>query len=312
MNQVIIETENLTKKYGEFTAVDGLNLKIGEGEVFGFLGPNGAGKTTTILMLLGLTQPTSGQAKVCGFNPTREPVKVKTTVGYLPEKVAFYEDLTATENLDYTASLNGIRKAPAAEKIADLLKLVGLSDRANEKVGQFSHGMKQRLGIADVMIKDPKVIFFDEPTSGIDPQGVDEMLKLIDDMAKRNITTVISTHQLHQIQAICTRVGIMAKGKMVADGPISMLGKDTIGEGMFQVEVQASPVNNALIEALKKIEGVSKVDIGEDSIMVSCKSDLRQQISKAVYECGSTIIGLKMEEYNLHDIYLKYFKENQK
>jgi ABC-2 type transport system ATP-binding protein len=312
MNQVIIETENLTKKYGDFTAVDGLNLKIEEGEVFGFLGPNGAGKTTTILMLMGLTQPTSGQAKICGLNPTREPVKVKTIVGYLPEKVAFYEDLTAIENLDYTAALNGIKKASAAEKIENLLQVVGLSNRKNEKVGQFSHGMKQRLGIADVMIKDPKVIFFDEPTSGIDPQGVDEMLKLIDDMSKRKITTVISTHQLHQIQAICTRVGIMAKGKIVAEGPISILGKDKIGEGMYQVEVQASPVNDSLINALKNIEGVSKVDVSNEAILVSCKSDLRQQISKAVSQCGATIIGLKMEEYNLHDIYLKYFEENQK
>jgi ABC-2 type transport system ATP-binding protein len=311
MSQVIIETENLTKKYGTFTAVDGLNLKIGEGEIFGFLGPNGAGKTTTILMLLGLTQPSSGQVKVCGFNPTREPVKVKTVVGYLPEKVSFYEDLTAFENLDYTASLNGIKKAQANEKIANVLQLVGLTDRTHEKVSKFSHGMKQRLGIADVMIKDPKVIFFDEPTSGIDPQGVDEILKLIAEMGKRNITAVISTHQLHQIQAICSRVGIMAKGKMVAEGPISMLGKDTIGEGAYQVEVQASPVSPALISALEKIDGVAKVDIVEDTIMVSCKSDLRQQISKTVYECGSTIIGLKMEEYNLHDIYLKYFKEHK-
>ena len=312
MSQVIIETENLTKKYGNFIAVDGLNLKIGEGEIFGFLGPNGAGKTTTILMLLGLTQPTAGQAKVCGFNPTREPVKVKTTVGYLPEKVSFYEDLTAFENLDYTASLNGIKKAQANEKITNLLQLVGLTARTNEKVGKFSHGMKQRLGIADVLIKDPKVIFLDEPTSGIDPQGVDEILNLISAMRKLNITAVISTHQLHQIQAICTRVGIMAKGKMVAEGPISMLGKDTIGEGAFQVEVQASPVNPALISALEKIDGVSKVETAEDIILVSCKSDLRQQISKTVYECGSTIIGLKMEEYNLHDIYLKYFKEQKK
>ncbi len=122
----------------------------------------------------------------------------------------------------------------------------------------------------------------------------------------------MSSHQLNQVERICSRVGIMAKGKIVAEGPISMLGKDTIGEGMYQVEVQASPVNDALIEALKKIDGVSKVDVGGEAIIVSCKSDLRQQISKTVYQCGSTIIGLKMEEYDLHDIYLKYFKENQK
>jgi len=307
MSQTIIETENLTKKYGRLTAVDGLNLRIGEGEVFGFLGPNGAGKTTTILMLLGLTQPTSGKVNVCGFNPIREPVKVKNMVGYLPEKVAFYEGLTASENLEYTATLNGIPRKEIKDKIMPLLQQVGLQDRMNEKVGKLSHGMKQRLGIADVMIKGPRVIFFDEPTSGIDPQGVDEILKLIGDMAAKKITAVISTHQLHQIQAICTRVGIMAKGKMVAEGPISMLGKDAIGKGAFQVEVQASPVNQALIDALKNIAGVTSVETADESIVVSCETDLRPQISKTVYECGSTVIGLKMEEYNLHDIYLKYF-----
>src|SRR4030066_1750248 len=151
--KAIIETKELVKAYGKFIAVDKLNLRIDEGEIFGFLGPNGAGKTTTILMLLGLTEPTSGTVKVCGFNPAREPLKVKSQVGYLPEKIGFYEDLSARENLGYTASLNGMRRKDMKARIDNVIDMVGLSGRADEKVGKFSHGMKQRLGIADVMIK---------------------------------------------------------------------------------------------------------------------------------------------------------------
>jgi ABC-2 type transport system ATP-binding protein len=204
----IIETKDLVKTYGKFIAVDKLNLHVDEGEVFGFLGPNGAGKTTTILMLLGLTEPTSGKARICGFDSTREPLKVKRITGYLPEKVGFYEDLTARENLDYTAALNGMTREVASRKISELMDMVGLSEMAKHKVGTFSHGMKQRLGIADVMIKDPKVAFFDEPTAGIDPEGIEQVLTLITNMAKQKVTIVLSSHQLHQVQKICTRVGI--------------------------------------------------------------------------------------------------------
>ena len=194
--QTVIQTQDLTKVYGKFTAVDKLNLSIADGELFGFLGPNGAGKTTTILMLLGLTEPTSGTASVCGFNPTREPLKIKSIVGYLPEKVGFYEDLTISENLTYTARLNGYLRKDINVKIKDAVHDVGLSDYLEQKVGKLSHGMKQRLGIADVMMKNPKVIIFDEPTSGIDPQGVDEIIKLINHLKESGITAIISSHQL--------------------------------------------------------------------------------------------------------------------
>jgi ABC-2 type transport system ATP-binding protein len=308
--ELIVDTENLVKTYGKLNAVDGVTLKIDEGEIFGFLGPNGAGKTTTILMLLGLTEPTSGTVRVCGFNPAREPLKVKSQVGYLPEKIGFYEDLSARENLEYTASLNGMRRKDMQARIDNVIEMVGLNGRADEKVGKFSHGMKQRLGIADVMVKEPRVIFFDEPTSGIDPQGVDEILKLIKHMASENITAIISTHQLHQIQTICTKVGIMSKGKMIAEGPISMLGKDAMAHGKYQIQVQASPLEASLIDAIKKIEGVERADKIGDSLLVTCSSDLRQKISAAVINSGAALLGLKMEEYNLQDIYLNIFRES--
>src|SRR5450756_340029 len=168
-SQMAIETVDLTKRYGELTAVDRLNLRIAEGEIFGLLGPNGAGKTTTILMLLGLTEPTSGKARVYGHDSTREPLRVKQIVGYLPDNVGFYEDLTAVENMLYTADLNAIPKKEALKRIHDLLGRVGLADVADKEVGKYSRGMRQRLGIADVLVKQPKIVILDEPTLGSTP-----------------------------------------------------------------------------------------------------------------------------------------------
>jgi len=305
----IIETEELVKTYGKFIAVDKLNLRIDEGEVFGFLGPNGAGKTTTILMLLGLTEPTSGKARICGFDPTREPLKVKRITGYLPEKVGFYEDLTARENLDYTAALNGVPREAASKKIDELLDMVGLSEMAKHKVGTFSHGMKQRLGIADVMIKDPKVAFFDEPTAGIDPEGIEQVLALIANMAKQKVTIVLSSHQLQQVQKICTRVGILSKGHLVAEGSVDQLGRETIGGGKFRVEVQVSEPTSKLVKSIENIKGVTNVKSSGDLLLISCDKDLRPQIARTVVDSDSLLIQMKIEEYGLDDIYMKYFRE---
>ena len=307
--QGIIETTGLSKAYGNKIAVDKLNLHINEGEVFGFLGPNGAGKTTTILMLLGLTEPTSGTARVCGYSPTREPLKVKRVVGYLPEKVGFYEDLTAKQNLDYTAALNGIPREVAARKGGELLDMVGLSEVAEQRVSTFSHGMKQRLGIADVMIKDPKVAFFDEPTAGIDPEGIDQVLNIIANMAKQRVTIVLSSHQLHQVQKICTRVGILAKGRLIVQGSIDQLGRDVIGGGKVRIEVQVSQPTAKLIKSIRNIKGVTGVESSDDLLLISCDKDLRRQIAKVVADSSSLLIQMKIEEYGLDDIYMKYFRE---
>ena len=228
--QVIIETEGLTKRYGSQTAVNNLNLSIDEGEVFGFLGPNGAGKTTTILMFLGLTEPTSGKVKVIGFDPTRDPFHVKEKVGYLPENVGFYDDMDARQNLRYIARLNRIPDKVSDTRIDETLNLVGLLDEAKKKVGTYSKGMRQRLGIAEVLIKEPKLIFLDEPTIGLDPDGTNRMLDLIHSLSRdRKMTVFLSSHLLDQVQQICDRVGIMIKGKLVAIGPIGELAKKKLG-----------------------------------------------------------------------------------
>jgi len=229
-DQIIIEAEGLTKKYGTQIAVNNLALQIREGEVFGFLGPNGAGKTTTLLMFLGLTEPTSGKVRIVGVDPTREPLRVKEKVGYLPENVGFYDDMDARQNLRFIARLNRIPDGVSARKIDGLLQQVGLFEEAKKKVGTYSKGMRQRLGIAEVLIKEPKLSFLDEPTIGLDPDGTNRMLDLIHSLSReKNITIFLSSHLLDQVQRICDRVGIMIKGNLVAIGPIQELAQKKLG-----------------------------------------------------------------------------------
>ena len=309
MAQTVIETSDLTRIYGNVTAVDHLNLRISEGEVFGFLGPNGAGKTTTILMLLGLTEPTSGNASVVGFNPTRDPLKVKRVVGYFPEKIGFYNDLSARQNLRYTADLNAVPLRDVEKKIDVLLAKVGLADIGERQVGKFSRGMKQRLGIADILMKDPKVVILDEPTSGIDPQGIEQILELISNMRKQNITVVLSSHQLHQVQCICTRVGIIANGKLVADGSLEKLGREAIGGGAYRIEVQTAEPEPKLFDIIKVVPGVISVHGDGITLEVNCDRDIRPQLAKVVVDSGALLVEMKIEKYGLEEIYMKYFKE---
>lgn len=222
---VLIHTDDLTKIYGKTTvAVSRLNLDVREGEIFGLLGPNGAGKTTTIRMLLGMTEPTSGKAFIDGHDCTREPIKVKRITGYLPDNVGFYGDMTGRENLRFTGALNSFPEKGLDEKIDALLDRTGILDAADKKVRTYSLGMKQRLGIADVLLKDPRVIILDEPTVGIDPEGVRQLIEIIKTLShKDGRTLLISSHQLYQMQQICDRVGIFYKGKLMAYGTIDEL-----------------------------------------------------------------------------------------
>jgi ABC-2 type transport system ATP-binding protein len=228
----IIETRELTKLYNGQAAVDRLSFSVNEGEIFGFLGPNGAGKTTTLLMLLGLTEPSSGEATVLGLDPTRDPIKVKTKIGYLQENMGFYVDLNSRQMLRFVAELNEVRGQVAEERIENALQTVGLIEEAEKKIGAYSRGMRQRLGIAELLIKDSKVAFLDEPTLGLDPDATNRMIELIQSLARdKQMTILLSSHMLHQVQKICHRIGIMIKGKMVAQGPMAQLAKEKFGVG---------------------------------------------------------------------------------
>ena len=260
MSETIIKTEGLSKRYGGITAVDKLFLEIRKGEVFGLLGPNGAGKTTTTLMLLGLTEPSGGRAQICGYDCTRDSLQVKKITGYLPDNVGFYPDMTGRQNLRFTGRLNGLQGEELEKRIDEMLKRVGMTNAADRKTGTYSRGMKQRLGIADVLMKDPQIIIMDEPTLGIDPEGMRELLALIRQLSEEDQRTIlISSHQLHQVQQICDRVGIFVKGKLIACGSVGELAVQLQSEGNYILELEAYPHDDRLENLLHTVEGVKKI-----------------------------------------------------
>ena len=306
----IIKISGLTKVYGEKRAVDNLYLTVGKGEVFGLLGPNGAGKTTTVLMLLGLTEPTEGFAWIDGHDCIREPIAVKRIVGYLPDNVGFYNDLTGRENLRFTGRLNGLSGDFLEQRIEELLERVGMTEAADKKAGTYSRGMKQRLGVADVLMKDPKVIIMDEPTLGIDPQGMRELLELIRQLAEEDKRTImISSHQLQQIQQVCDRVGIFVKGKLIACGPIETLGQQLEKKGHFVTEIQSEPMDERLPQLLESIETVKAVNREGQSLIIDSTEDIRKEMGRRLVEQGYALLGLKQKGGELDEIYRQYFEQ---
>lgn len=309
-NNNIIIAKDLSKKYNEHLVVDNLNLAIKKGEIFGLLGPNGAGKSTVILMALGLTEPSSGSINVAGFNSTREPLKVKRITGYLPEKVGFYDDMTAKSNLAYTAELNNIPYREIPKKIDEVLEIVELTKNKNQLVKTFSKGMKQRLGIADVLIKDPQLVIFDEPTEGLDLKVANQILQTILDLNKqKNITFLLSSHQLNLMQRVCPRVGILSRGKLIGEGNVENLGRNLFGGGKYRIELELEKVTDEIIEKLKKLDKVVNVNKTDNQLQVICDKDIRQDISRLIANEGILMTRMNMKQDALEEIYLKYFKE---
>ena len=315
----VIRTQSLTKRYGEFTAVDRLDLEVRPGEVFGLLGPNGAGKTTTILMLLGLTEPSGGRAEVVGLDPARQPLEVKRRVGYLPDNVGFYGTLTGRENLRFTAELNRIPRAQQDEGIETVLDQVGLAAAADQRVDTYSRGMRQRLGIADALVKDPAVMILDEPAAAIDPEGVTEVLALIRALASdRGVAVLLSSHLLHQVQAICDRVGIFVGGRMVAEGPPSALA-DRLARGRTELEVGAGTPGEVdrdarVEEALRGVPGVAEVvpDPRDPRLwVVRADRDVRADVARALMEAGRPVWHLRRRGDELDEIYRRYFEAGE-
>ncbi|MFH0941533.1 MAG: ABC transporter ATP-binding protein [Chloroflexota bacterium] len=308
---VAVETRDLSKRYDGVTVVDRLNLAIGENQAFGLLGPNGAGKTTTILMLLGLTEPTSGSAQIGGFDPAREPLKVKRLVGYMPEKLGFYDNLTARENLDLIAQFNGISAGDSRRRGDELLEKVGIARAADLAVGKFSKGMKQRLGIADVLIKNPKVAIFDEPTAGLDPEGISQVLDIIAGLPAEGTTVMMSSHRLYEVQRVCHRVGILARGKLVVEGSLDELSQRAQGESRYRIEVATGEGAAGLADIIKSISGVSNVSAKDNRLVINTDTDIRSEIAKTVVANNIPLVEIKIQELTLDDIYMKYFREGE-
>jgi len=306
----IIQTYELTKHYGSVKAVDHLNLTVYEGEIFGFLGPNGAGKTTTLLMLMGLTVPTSGTATVGGYDIIKESKEVRRIAGMLPEGAGYYEDLTARQNLDYIGQLNDIPKIEREKRIDELLEAVGLTKWADVKVEKFSRGMKQRLGIAEVLIKNPKIAFFDEPTIGLDPQGTKEVRDLMIQLNKdHGLTIFLSSHLLHEVQQTCHRVGIIRGGRLVDADTIENLSKKIMEKGRMVIEFKLTEISPDLIRKLEAIDDVTLVKRGDDDMLyVYMESDRSREVSETITKHGSIILLMKPKEHSLEEIFLKYYE----
>jgi len=306
----IIDTNNLTKRYRDKLAVNELNLKVEQKEIFGFLGPNGAGKTTTILMLIGLTEPTSGSASVCGFDPTRKPLEIKRRVGYLPENPGYYEDLSAEENLLYIARLNRIPTTNNGQKIIEVLEQLGLADDRRRPVREYSRGMKQRLGFAEVLIKQPEVVILDEPTLGIDPDGVTLILDLITGLNReQGLTVLLCSHLLHQVQRICHRIGIIVKGKMIVQGKTDDLGRTILKEHQWNFLLEVSGQADKFEEELRSISGIGVVEERSGGWFLRCTKDVRPEVLSLVSQKGLSLLQLRSEDPTLEEIYLKYFRE---
>jgi ABC-2 type transport system ATP-binding protein len=308
MDDIVLQSRDLTKRYGQFVAVDRLNLTVRRGEVFGLLGPNGAGKTTTILMLLGLTEPTSGDVEVLGLDPARRPLSVKARVGYLPDQIGFYDDLTARENLAYIAKLNGLRRDAASPRIDAALTQMGLGAVMGKRVGTFSRGMRQRLGLAEILLKRPELIIMDEPTLGLDPEAAHEFLATIRGLKAEGITVLLSSHLLPQVQAICDRVGLFNHGQLAIEGSVSELAQRVLG-GAYRVQLEAEGPPE-LEARLCQIDGVVGLARPAPSIYaIESTDDLRAELARIVVEAGGRLLALNIETPSLDEIYTRYFKE---
>lgn len=303
----VIQTIGLTKRYGSIVAVDDLNLAIPAGEVYGVLGPNGSGKTTTILMLLGLTEPTAGEARVLGYDPVRQPLEVKRRAGYLPDSVGFYDELTGRENLRYIARLNGLPRRDAEDRMEDVLTRMGLHDVADRPVGTYSRGMRQRLGLAEILLKRPQVAILDEPTMGLDPEAALEFLSMIRGLKADGITVLLSSHLLHQVQAVCDRVGLFHQGRMVLEGAVPELSERVLG-GTYRIKIEAR--GDGLETVLARVPGVVRVT-GQDTrgYLLEAKSDCRAEAARAITRMGGELLALSLEQLSLDEVYARYFQE---
>jgi ABC-2 type transport system ATP-binding protein len=308
MTDIVIDAQGLTKRYDRAVAVDNVSFTVGRGEIFGLLGPNGAGKTTTILMLLGLTEISAGSARVLGHDPVREPLAVKRRVGYLPDSVGFYDYLTARDNLRYTARLIGFPEAEREARIADALARVDLGEVAGNKVGTFSRGMRQRLGLAEILMKNVAIAILDEPTSGLDPQATHELLDMIRGLKLEGVSVLLSSHLLERVQSVCDRVALFQDGRIALMGTVKELGREVLGGG-FTVEVEAE--GQGLAECLKQVPGVHAVEApGPDRFRLLADRDVRPDAAAAVVGAGGRLRRLSVEEPSLEAIYTRYFHDH--
>jgi len=295
MNNLVLTSRNLTKSFKGRKAVDDLNFEIREQEIFGFLGPNGAGKSTAIRLMLALIKPEAGDIEIFGKSILRYRNKALTGVGALIEEPAFYQNLSAKRNLQMLADLERVPR----KSIGEVLEIVGLADRGNDKVKTYSHGMKQRLGIAQALLSNPELLILDEPTTGLDPQGMKEVRELIKNLASEGITIFLSSHLLHEVEQVCTSMAIIDHGKMVTMGKVDELLRE---RDLLSTEIKASPLDKAR-KILTKLEWISRVTTVGDILKVAVPTRYLPEVNKALVEGGVHVSAI-IPRTSLEDYFL--------
>jgi ABC-2 type transport system ATP-binding protein len=305
----VIETKNLTKVFKNITAVKNLNISINEGDIYGFIGPNGAGKTTTIKMLATLMRPTSGTAFVGGHNINGESRSVRRLIGYMPDFFGVYEDMKVTEYLEFFAAAYRIRGAARRRIVKDVLALTDLEYKQNELVQALSRGMQQRLGLARVLIHDPKVLLLDEPASGLDPRARIEIRELLKELRRMGKTILISSHILSELGEICNSIGIIEQGRLVFSGDLETVLEEVRGKGLLFIRVDGNC--NEAADAICNHQFVTKAEVTENDelfVQVSSKAPSLSFISEALVEMGFPILAMKEEEVDLEDVFMRLTK----
>jgi len=301
-----LSIQSLTKIYGDQKAVDNLSFDVGSGTIMGFLGPNGAGKSTTMKMVSCYLSPTSGTAKVCGYDIIEDPLEVRKHIGYLPENNPLYLDMYVKEYLNFVAGIHGLDNK--SNRVKDLIEMTGLGKEQHKLIGALSKGYKQRVGLAQAMIHNPDVLILDEPTSGLDMNQLVDIRNLIKELGKEK-TVVLSTHIMQEVQALCDRVIIINNGKLVADDPIERLQDRIKGENKITLNLTNNQVN---LDVLQRINGVNSVKKTDEGIIIRSDSnmDVRPQIFKAAVDAGWVIIEMKKEDISVEHVFQKLTKED--
>ncbi len=309
---LVIKAAGLTKRYGERTAVDHIDLEVRAGEIVGILGPNGSGKTTTILMLLGLTEPTEGRAEVAGFDPLRDPLEVKRRVGYLPDQVGFYDNLSARDNLAYTGRLAGLSRREIDARFDAAIARVGLTEVSpHARVGTFSQGMRQRLGLAEILMKQPSVAILDEPTTALDPHSTQEFLAMIRGLKADGTAVLLSSHHLDQVQSVCDRVALFNRGRVALAGTVTELAGRVLGGGhVIDVELLGNADAAQRLSALPGVVRVQPLASGDGTrhYRLDCQRDIRAEIARDLAEEGD-LVGIQFAAPSLNEVYNRYFEE---
>ncbi|MEM2929507.1 MAG: ABC transporter ATP-binding protein [Thermoproteota archaeon] len=313
-----VETEKLVKIYGNgkstLKALNSIDMKVPKASVFGLFGPNGSGKTTLISILVGLLLPTSGSARVLGFDAARDSVEIRRRVGLLPEGFGFYDHMTALENLVFLATLDGVPPDQREERALEALEKVGLKDRANAKVSTFSRGMRQRLGVAQALLKDPELLIFDEPTVGIDPEGAAEFRNLVRRMNREGRTILLSTHLLYEVGMICTHAAIIREGRLLVQGSVDELYRSVREAKGFRYEIRVKPGSEMPLQEIRSMPGVIEITQRDNHVTVLTRNDIGGSLFSLVTRnpYKDIVESLTPIEPSWEEIYRFYQEEDKK